>query len=156
VYAPSVQADIYLLEWWRELVDSGEMETAYGGLGYILTEFCRLVRTAQVYYTSDASGRWNRVAWSTQVLGGADFGCWLRQDTRQSKDSLAFVVAVLRDLYVRVQVVLSLTTDDRVVGDLAGLGFQVLADAIPGLFEGKPVALLYMLRDDFLARVNAC
>lgn len=157
VYGPSLESDLRALDWWHELATSGDMESTYGTAGYVLSQFFQLLRAAAaVWYTTDADGKWNRVAWSGALLGGADFGCWLRPDERQSKESLAFVIAVLRELFSKVETVLSLTTDHRVVGDLQALGFQALEDAIPGLFEGKPVSLLYLQRDAFLGRVNLC
>jgi len=155
VYEPSVQADICLFEWWRELMDADDMESAFGSRGFLLTEFCQIMRSTQAYYTADETNRWDRVAWSRPVMGGADFGCWLRHDRRQSKESLGFVVAVLRELFSRVPVLTSLTTEDRVVGDLHALGFQELG-GIPRLFDGKTVYVLYLERSTFNERVTPC
>jgi hypothetical protein len=84
-------------------------------------------------------------AWCSPYLSGAEFGCWLRKDSRRTKAALRFISEALDRALSQYPTLMGLTRQPDLHLVHIGLGYDYLGE-IPEMFDGKPARVYILTR----------
>lgn len=146
-YAPSPEHDALLLQWWGDMMESGDINKVFSPDLRAPSIFLSTFKTPTVlYFEQDEKGIATAV-WFAPALNGAMLSLWARKDWRGGKWRPA-VIDSLKCVFEIVPIVLFVTRGEHVVKAAQEMGFT-LAATIPYIYMGEEAALGYMTKETF-------
>lgn len=146
--------ELLLLDWYAQLVQSGDMGLAFTkDLRYPgnFLQYFRPPRT--LAYATDARGIWF-AAHVDAIDSGCFFGCWIREEKRTTPTALKLLIKVYDEVFKASAVIIGLSWQPYLLDIHKKLGYAHLG-AIPGLHDGAAVDVYYMTRDMWQKRAHA-
>lgn len=150
----SPEHEILLMQWWAHLLEQNELLTVFDARYQRLSEVFAAFRTDPLLFVADAAGIWGAF-WFDEALGGAFFSIWLRQDHRQSRQSLEAISEALGVGFhaFKYRAVIVVTKEPAIARLHQKYGFAKLG-AVPGLYFGD-TALISVMTDDMFDQIAA-
>lgn len=152
LYTPGQDGDIELLQWYGQLVASGDLQKIVGPSLYPLAPFLRnfIDPTVDLFYLADERGWWI-VGWTFPLMGGGTWGLWVRNTERrpgQAREAMTFIMDTLDLATQRFPVLVVTTKQPPIVAKAQRLGYTYLG-VVPLLFEGESCHVLHLTRAAF-------
>jgi len=146
-YAPTMEHDINLLQWWSHLLASGDLAAVFSPSAHTLSRFYETFQppTALVY-GADNHGIVVAV-WFKPFLNAATLGLWIREDYRHRQWWLT-VGEALRRAFRVVPLLLFTTKSPAASAAARDSGFTMLG-TIPYLLDGEAAEVGFLTRERF-------
>jgi hypothetical protein len=144
-YQGTPQDDVRVLEWYKELLESGELFNLVFPSAYALGGFFTMLRKSYFFYGLDEEDRIWFSSWFEPATRGVAFmSMWARREKRNTKKGVAQAYAMYKNAFKLLNVILGVTKQERLLKVHKRAGYEVVSK-IPMLWGGVEDAWLVML-----------
>jgi hypothetical protein len=148
VYEPGVHSDLLMLDWWKHLATTGDLEKLFSKEMAECGTFMATMQRLFVVYEADDKGIWF-AAWFIPFMDGANYGGWLRTDCEDTPAGSRAVVDSIAVGLNRFPVLLSITKyEPDFVQWLVSLGFEY-AGTVPQLCQREDMIVAWLTEENF-------
>jgi hypothetical protein len=143
-----------LLDWYNQLVGSGDMAVTFTPDMRYLSNFLTFFRGhVTMGYSADEKGIFFAV-WIEPFLAGAFFGLWIRSDKRHTLSALRLTKEAYTEAFKMCTVLIGLCKQEHLREIHEKLGYKRLA-TIPALWNGEAVDVYAITREQWNAKMGA-
>lgn len=146
-YNRSFEHDALLLQWYQELLRSGDIDITFMPSSKPLGTWINLFRTAHLWFDADERGIW-WAGWFEPAYGGVMYAMWCRADRRKSICNVEHTMEALEGALAAWGTVFGITKQPALLEVHRRLGYTIVAD-IPGLWESGSAWLVVLTADGF-------
>lgn len=153
MYEGNSEDSLILLNWWMELVKSGDLDKVLFPSSHPLGAFMGFFQPGKIrmVYVPDEANQIKLAAWGEVVANGVIFfSLWTRHDFR-GKHGLQATLDIYNEIFKVFTVVMGVTKQERLLGVHKKLGYTIVAK-VPSLWGGVEDGwLMQLTKDNFLA-----
>jgi hypothetical protein len=153
VYKGTVQEDISIFEWWREIAGTtdGDLYKMLPRSSWPLSCFYQLFRPPKtLLYAEDDKGIWFAV-WLERMESAGIFSMWVAKRWRGTLKQYRITKLAYEGSFEMFPVLLGMTKQPDLLDEHKKVGYEVLGK-VPGLFGGQEDAWIVMLTREAFER----
>ena len=156
-YQPSEQADWILLQWHREVLDSGEFPKVLGEVLQLPSQFFNFFLKRPLFVTLGPYGNINRAGWFEGFMRGTFMGIWVSKSERKlTRENLRFWDRLLQFGFESHLAVLGAIQErptpeetEKFIALHVKFGYK-LSGSIDHIFDGKRTHFVVAYKDTWL------
>jgi len=147
-YCGLPEEDNMILDWWTELVTTGELDKIFSKSCYSLGGFFKLFqRPNWLFYSADQHG-FKFCIWAEPMFSTACVGLWVSPRHRKSRSVFRSIQLVYHTLFTMFNCILGVTKQEDLLTAHVDVGYTVVGK-VNGLVDDQPAWIVHLTRESF-------
>jgi len=147
-YTGRPEEDNMILDWWSELVTTGELDEIFAKSCYSLSKFYTLFqRPNWLFYVRDKQGI-QLAIWAEPLFSTAFVGMWVAPRSRKSKQVFRSIQLIYYTLFTVFHCVMGVTKKENLLTTHVKLGYNVVGK-VDGLLDDQPAWIVHLPKKSF-------